>query len=131
MLDAKKGKRVILIAELDAQVIGQIFVNFHSTWRKSFHGQISGYLHSFRVKPGFRNQSVGRTLIAKAEGILKEHRYRGAVISVARTNEAALRLYQHLGYEVFREDPGQWSFIDHNNKVQHVSEPAFILYRNL
>jgi len=131
MEETKKGRRIILIAELKEQVIGQLFVNFHSTWRNSSFGQHAGYLHSFRVKPDFRNLGVGRSLILKAEGLLKERGYRQAVISVAKSNDAAMRLYQSLGFKAFREDPGRWSFLDHNNQIQHVFEPAYILRKAL
>jgi ribosomal protein S18 acetylase RimI-like enzyme len=131
MEETKKGRRVILVAELNDQVIGQLFVNFHSTWRNSFFGQHAGYLHSFRVKPDFRNLGVGRNLILKAESLIKERGYKRAVISVAQRNDAAMRLYQSVGYAVFREDPGRWSFMDHNNQVQHVIEPAYILRKSL
>jgi ribosomal protein S18 acetylase RimI-like enzyme len=131
MKEAKKGKRVILVAEAGDALIGQIFVNLHSTWRTSSFGQRTGYLHSFRVKPEFRNQGVGRRLILQAESDLKARGYRRAVISVAKTNHDALRLYRTLGYVAFREDPGRWSFLDHQNQVQHITEPAYILHKTL
>lgn len=131
MQEARKGKRAILVAEVGDLIVGQLFVNFHSTWRKSYFGQRTGYLHSFRVKPDFRNQGVGRTLIAQGERILKQRGFNKAVISVAQTNEAALRLYKSLGFEVIREDPGRWSFMDHHNQIHHVIEPAYILRKSL
>lgn len=131
MKGVKKGRRVILIAEAEGQLIGQIFINLHSTWLNSIIGIRTGYLHSFRVKPEFRNRGVGRSLIQTAERTLIKQGYQRVVISVAKSNEGALRLYQNLGYEVFRDDPGRWSFLDHNNQVQHISEPASILRKSL
>lgn len=131
MREAKKGRRIILVAEIGNDVIGQLFVNFHSTWRNRFLGKRTGYLHSFRVKPAFRSRGIGRSLIATAESMLKQRGYNRSVISVAQSNEAALKLYQDLGYQVYRKDPGQWSFMDHRNQVHHISEPAFILQKNL
>jgi hypothetical protein len=40
-------------------------------------------------------------------------------------------LYEQLDYQVFREDPGRWSFMDHQNQVQHIHEPAFILRKRI
>ena len=131
MHETRRDKRAILVAEVGDLVVGQLFVNYHSTWRKSFFGQRTGYLHSFRVKPDFRNQGVGRNLIAQAESMLVQRGFNRAVISVAQTNEAALRLYQSLGYERFREDPGRWSFMDHDSQIHRVIEPAFILRKSL
>lgn len=131
MKEVKKGRRVIFVAETDHQHIGQIFVNLHSTWRNSITGLRTGYLHSFRVKPEYRNRGVGRRLILTAEDLLVERGFHRVVISVAKSNEGAMRLYQNLGYEIFRDDPGRWSFLDHNNQVQHISEPASILRKYL
>ena len=131
MDEVREGKRIIFVAEVGKLIVGQLFVHFDSAWRKAFIGQDTGYLHSFRVKSDFRNRGVGRNLVAKAETVLKESGFNRAVISVAQTNEAALRLYKSLGYEPFREDPGRWSFKDHHNQVHHISEPAYILRKSL
>jgi ribosomal protein S18 acetylase RimI-like enzyme len=131
MREALKGRRLIVLAEVSGEVIGQVFVNLYSTWRAAFLGSKTGYFHSFRVKPEFRNQGIGRSLILHAEQLLIEHGYQHAVISVAKTNQSARRLYEELGYEVFREDPGRWSFMDHQNQVQHVHEPAYILRKRI
>lgn len=131
MKEAQKGRRVILVAQLQDQLIGQIFVNYYSTWRNSQPGLQTGYLHSFRVKPDFRNQGVGRSLIQTAEAYLAGRHFQRVVISVAKNNGRALRFYQNLGYWIFMDDPGEWSFLDHRNKVQHISEPAFILHKTL
>lgn len=131
MKEAIKGRRVILVADCGGELIGQIFVNYHSTWRNSRPGQLTGYLHSFRVKSAYRNQGVGRSLIEAAESKLVEKGFQRVVISVGKRNTGALRLYQKLGYEIFREDPGRWSFLDHRNQIQHITEPAFILRKRL
>ncbi len=131
MSEARKGRRVILVAEVGKELVGQIFVNFHSTWRNTRPGILTGYLHSFRVKPQFRNQGIGRQLIETAERLLIEHGFGQVVISVAIENEGALRLYKKLGYAVLRKDPGRWSYLDHLNKVRHISEPAYILRKSL
>jgi ribosomal protein S18 acetylase RimI-like enzyme len=131
MKEARRGRRVIFVAECGDDLVGQIFVNLHSTWRNAIRGSVTGYLHSFRVKPAFRNQGIGQRLIETAEACLIEHGFRRAVISVSKTNKRALRLYQNLGYEILGEDPGRWSFLDHRNKLRHVSEPAYILQKPL
>lgn len=131
MKEVKKGRRVIFIAEADTEHIGQIFVNLFSTWRNAVLGLRTGYLHSFRVKPAYRNRGVGRMLIQTAENFLISRDFQRVVISVARNNYGALRLYQQLGYEIFCDDPGRWSFLNHLNQIQHVAEPALILQKSL
>jgi ribosomal protein S18 acetylase RimI-like enzyme len=131
MLEAKQGKRVILVAEAEGVLIGQIFVNYYSTWRNSKIGLRTGYIHSFRVKPEYRNQGIGRNLIQTAEAYLERNGFDRVIISVAQENQGALRLYQGLGYEILHKDPGRWSFRDHQDQIQHIHEPAFVLCKSL
>ena len=128
---AEKGRRLIFVAETGDHVIGQIFVNFFSIWRDSMAGLRTGYLHSFRVKPEYRNRGIGRKLVQAAEDALIERGFQRVIIAVAQRNDGALRLYQKLGYVIFRDDPGRWSYIDHCDQIQHISEPAFLLRKSL
>jgi GNAT superfamily N-acetyltransferase len=79
----------------------------------------------------FRGKGVGTTLIAEAENILMDRDLQWATIGVAKDNHGARRLYERLGYHVFMEDAGQWSFIDHQGKSRYVSEPCWLLEKNL
>lgn len=129
--EAQRDRRLIFLAETDGKVIGQLFVHLHSVWKSSFNGVKTGYFHSFRVKPGFRNQGVGSDLLRVAEDALTDRGYACAIISVAQVNTGAQRLYQQRGYTVYREDPGEWSYVDHNGKVKRISEPAYVMVKTL
>jgi ribosomal protein S18 acetylase RimI-like enzyme len=131
MREALRDRRLIYLAEAADEVVGQIFVHLHSTWKNSFHGARAGYLHSFRVKSGFRNQGIGSRLLATAEGALIERRYSRAVISVAKVNKRAQRLYLQHGYQVYTDDPGEWAYVDHRGRLKHISEPAFVMVKML
>ena len=131
MQDSKRGNRVLLVAEVDDEIIGQIFVYFRPSWSRHFPKEQAGYLHSFRVKPQFRKQGVGTSLVRHAESILIEREYHRSVISVAKDNLDAVRLYQSLGYSIFTEDPGQWSYVDHLGRVQQVVEPVHLMQKRL
>jgi len=84
-------------------------------------------LYAFRVKTPYRNQGVGSQLIHEAEQNLSNGGYVRAVISVEKQNVSARRLYERAGYAVVRENSGEWSYIDHEGKLQEVREPAFVL----
>ncbi|MGB2895393.1 MAG: GNAT family N-acetyltransferase [Anaerolineales bacterium] len=131
MQDSKRGNRVLLVAEVDDEIIGQIFVYFRPSWSRHFPNEQAGYLHSFRVKPQFRKQGIGTSLVRHAESILIERAYHRSVISVAKDNLDAVRLYQSLGYSIFTEDPGQWSYVDHLGRVQQVVEPVHLMQKRL
>lgn len=131
MQDALKGRRLLLVAEADGELIGQIFIFFDTGWRQFFNGRSTAYLHSFRVKPAYRNRGLGRELMDRAEQELMERGFAYAVISVAKDNLDARRLYEQLGYTVFNEDDGEWSYLDHESVLQTVHEPAYVLQKAL
>jgi GNAT superfamily N-acetyltransferase len=81
MEEAKRGNRVLLVAEIEGEVIGQIFLFFRPSWSRHFPNEQAGYLHSFRVKPQFRNMGIGSALVGDAESILIERGLHRSVIS--------------------------------------------------
>ncbi len=131
MEDARRGRRILFVAEIGGEIIGQIFIQLshHRFNQKRFPS--TGYLQSFRIKKAFRNRGIGTRLINRAEEALKERGYIRAIIAVAQHNKDARRLYERYGYSVFREDPGEWSFIDDQGLPQNISEPAYLMEKQL
>lgn len=127
--ESLRGRRVLLVAEMQGQVVGQIFVQVDSA--VSGGSGRAAYLYALRVRPEFRNRGIGTQLVREAESILRQRGFARALISVAKDNDAARRLYERLGYEVFGEDAGNWSFIDEYGQLQEVHEPAFLLEKLL
>jgi ribosomal protein S18 acetylase RimI-like enzyme len=127
MKEAKKGRQVLLIADFCGIVVGQIFILLNTVNADPRPQPYTGYLYSFRVKSDYRNRGIGTSLIENAETVLLERSFRRVLIGVAKENQDARRLYQRHGYEIIADDPGEWSFIDHNRQIQHVVEPTFIM----
>jgi ribosomal protein S18 acetylase RimI-like enzyme len=127
MKEAKQGRQILLVAEYDKNIVGQLFVLFNTIHADPRPIPYTGYLYSFRVKPEFRNQGIGGSLIRTAEEILVDRAFQRVLIGVAKINDSARRLYERFGYEVIAEDPGEWSFIDHKNQIQRVIEPTYIM----
>ena len=125
--EARRGRRLLLLAEVEGQIVGQVFVQLSTRPAFSASGCTSGYLYAFRVKEPHRNQGIGTQLILEAESRLRRLGYGRVVISVAKRNPAARRLYERLDYRIFSEDPGEWSYVDHLGQVREVHEPAFVL----
>ncbi|HEY4667530.1 MAG TPA: GNAT family N-acetyltransferase [Anaerolineales bacterium] len=125
--EARRGRRLLLLAEVEGQIVGQVFVQLSTRLAFSASGCSSGYLYAFRVKEPHRNQGIGTQLIREAESRLRRLGYDRVVISVATRNTAARRLYERLDYRIFSEDPGEWSYVDHLGQVREVREPAFVL----
>ena len=127
MRDARRGNRALLVAEIEGQIVGQLFVQYNLIRSDLINEAHSAYLHAFRVRPAYRNLRVGTRLMQTAETHLIDRGYRRALIAVAQDNPDARRLYERLGYRFYAEDPGVWSYIDDQGRMKHVREPAFIL----
>jgi ribosomal protein S18 acetylase RimI-like enzyme len=125
--EANRGRQTLLVAECSDNIVGQLFVLFNTVHADPRPIPYTGYLYSFRVKPQFRNQGIGGLLITRAEEILLERDFRRVLIGVAKINDGARRLYERLGYRIIAEDPGEWSFVDHENQIQRVVEPTYIM----
>jgi len=131
LAEAKRGRRVLLVADFEGRIVGQVFVQLTSGRAELADGKHSGYLYAFRVRPEFRNQGIGTQLLHEAEGVLRRQGFDRAVIAVARDNQRAMRLYQNMGYQQFAKDPGVWSYLDHMGQMRYVSEPAYMLEKFL
>jgi ribosomal protein S18 acetylase RimI-like enzyme len=127
MAEARRGRRLLLLAEIDGQIVGQIFIQLSAASGLAPAEGRFGYLYAFRVKRAHRNQGIGTRLLEVAEARLRDLGYRRAVISAARQNAAAIRLYRRLDYQVFAKDPGEWSYIDHVGRRREVREPSYLL----
>ena len=127
--ESQRGRRVLLVAEADGRVIGQIFVQVDSAL--SGGNSRAAYLYALRVRPEYRNRGIGTELVREAESILRQRGFVRALISVAQDNHAARRLYERLGYDVFGEDAGNWTYFDDRGQIQEVHELAFLLEKML
>jgi len=129
--EAQAGRRWMLVAEEGGEVVGQVFVQLCSSERHFADGTRRAYLYAFRVRPGFRGRGIGTHLMQAAETRLRERGFREAVIAVSQDNPEACRLYERLGYRIFMEDPGEWSYLDHEMQRQEVVEPCWVLEKQL
>ncbi len=127
----QRGQRMILIAEKQAVLAGQVFIQFSSQDPLFADGMLRGYLYSFRVKPEYQRQGIGTALLHAAEDILRDRGYHHGIIAVAKDNPRAQRLYEREGYRVFSEDPGEWQYYDHLSILRQVIEPCWVLEKLL
>lgn len=127
--ESLRGRRILLVAEMQGQIVGQIFLQVDSGL--SGGAGRAAYLYALRVRPEFRNRAIGTGLVREAESILRQRGFSRALISVAKDNDPARRLYERLGFEVFGEDAGHWTFLDDQGQLQEVREPAYLLEKLL
>ncbi|GAB4571183.1 MAG: GNAT family N-acetyltransferase [Anaerolineae bacterium] len=126
-----QGRRLMVLALVNEFPVGQIFVHLIDVGRSEAFRRYRGYLYALRVMEPFRRQGIGTRLILQAESLLRERGYRRAMIAVAKDNRPARRLYERLGYVVYGDDPGRWSFVDHTGRVNRVEEPSWLLQKTL
>jgi ribosomal protein S18 acetylase RimI-like enzyme len=125
------GRRLMLVAEADNLLVGQVFIQFDSVEPRFADGVQRAYLYSLRVMKPFRRKGLGTQLVEAAEEAILARGLCWATIAVAKNNADALRLYERLGYCVFTDDPGHWSFTDPAGMRHHVSEPSWIMHKQL
>ncbi len=129
--DQQQGRRLMLLAVVNDFPIGQIFIHLNDAEAEPRFRQRRGYVYSLRVMDPFRGHGIGTRLIQHAEQLLQERGYRWVLIAVAKTNHGARALYERLGYVVYAADPGRWSYVDHQGRVQQVEEPSWMLQKRL
>ena len=129
--DAQQGRRIMLVAAVDAKMVGQVFVQLSSSDTRFADGATRGYLYALRVRPLWRGQGVGARLIAAAEAALRARGFTTAVIAAVKDNTGAARLYQRMGYRIFAEDAGEWSFTDADGNEQSIAEPCWVMEKRL
>ena len=125
--DQQLGIRLMLVADCNGFPVGYVFILFMDDEL----GNKQAYLYSLRVMEIFHSQGIGSALIAEAEAHVLARGYFNVTIAAAKTNHAARRLYEHLGYEIFMDDRGEWSYTDHLGKVRHVKEPCWLLQKTI
>jgi ribosomal-protein-alanine N-acetyltransferase len=120
-----------LVAEIDGEIVGQIFLDLSGHPRDPRPVAETAYLYAFRVRPGYRNRGIGSALLRDAERRLMGAGFERAIIAVGKENAAAQRLYRRAGYEILTEDPGQWSYLDHRGVRRQVVEPSYLMAKKL
>jgi GNAT superfamily N-acetyltransferase len=125
------GQRVMLVADSNNFPIGHVFIQFinHDSVDKPKYEQ--AYLYSLRVMEMFRNYGIGTRLLLEAENIILDRGFHRATIAVSKQNHSARRLYERLGYQVFADDTGSWSYVDHLDHTRYVHEPCWLLQKEI
>ncbi len=134
--DQAAGTRLMILADLNGFPIGQVFLLLKTSprlakRRRRSASALAGYLYSLRVIDHLQGMGIGTQLIQVAENVLIKRGYRWVLISVAKSNTGALRLYQRLNYRIYMEDEGRWRYVDHNGETVHVHEPCWMLEKQL
>mgnify|MGYP000456889477 CR=1 FL=1 len=129
--EQQEGRRLMLVADCNDFPIGHVFIQLQSDENAIADGYSRAYLYSLRVMELFRGRGIGTRLLREAEAHVRSRGFHWTTIAVAKENGGALRLYERLGYQIFRDDPGIWSYRDESNETHWVNEPCWILEKPL
>ena len=131
--DMRIGTRHLLMVEHmpTGGMVGQVFIQWSSSDPRFADGSRRGYLYALRVKPAFRSRGLGTRILFAAEDELRRRGMDTASIGVEKDNPRARALYERLGYRVIADDPGRWSYFDHEGIIQEVVEPAWLMEKRI
>ena len=100
-----------IVAEEDSELIG-----FAGLW-----GIIEeGHITNVAVHPAYRNKGLGRSLVSRLIEVAEEYGIEKYTLEVRPTNEAAIRLYEKLGFKSVGRRPHYYEDND---------EDALIMWR--
>jgi ribosomal protein S18 acetylase RimI-like enzyme len=110
----QRGDGVLRLASLDAQPVGHAMVFFRvDAGVEEFMGWLPGHLQSpsprlrerhsalltdLLVREGFRLRGLGTALVKDAMAVARERGFRSLTLHVGPENDAAIRLYERLGF---------------------------------
>lgn len=112
-------------------IIGQLFAQLIGARRDLADGIHRSYLYAFRIKPAYRNMGIGSLFLKTVEVDLFQRGFRFSCLNVAWDNLDAQKFYQRHGYKIVGEEPGHWSYFDHQGRLQHVHEPSWKMEKDL
>jgi len=72
------------------------------------HGTPLGHVKDIAVAPDYRGDGVGRTLLSRAIGVLRDAGAGSVKLEVRISNEVAISLYRDLGFEHRRTIPNYY-----------------------
>lgn len=127
--DVEAGAKLWLVAEANSFPIGHLKINLRV--EDPLRGNPRGYLFALRVFEPFQGLGIGTALIQAAEQTLRARGFRYVSIAVARENRRARRLYQRLGYTIYREEIGRWQYVDLEGRLQRMEEPEYLMDKPL
>ena len=126
------GLAVLWVADLPGTgVIGQVFIQLVTNRPELANGITRAYLHSFRVRPAYRNLGFGSRMLAAVEDDLRQRTYRSLTLIVAQDNPNAKRFYVRQDFRIVAEESGHWFYPDENGCWHEVIEPSWLMEKNL
>jgi ribosomal protein S18 acetylase RimI-like enzyme len=116
----EREDRLLLVATANGGFpIGHVLVN------------LGGVMSHLLVLNGFRGQGLGTGLITEAESLMVEAGCHSSSLEVEKSNVAARRLYERLGYSVTGESSAVWDEPDDESRLRPVEHLSWVMSKEL
>lgn len=129
------GKGVVLLAWLEGQVVGDVFLWCASADEPEVRAHLPGVplLNHLEVLPDHRGRGIGTAIIATAEATARKIGYAQIALGVGLDNLSAYRLYASLGYANWGYGPIQTGYekVLPDGTKRHVAETVDMLVKTL
>jgi ribosomal protein S18 acetylase RimI-like enzyme len=120
---AAGGDGAVVVAELDARVVGRAFV-------ERWGDPPAAWLGGLVVDEEHRREGVATAIVHYAEQRAADLGYRELRLSVGKDNPAAQALYDGLGYKAVGEDTSA-GLVSSDGTVVHPPEAVWVMVREL
>jgi len=127
--DVEAGSKLWLVAEANRFPVGHLKINLRV--EDPLRGNPRGYIFALRVFEPFQGLAIGTALVRAAEATLRARGFRYVSIAVGKDNPRARKLYERLGYSIYREEVGRWQYVDLDGRLHRMEEPEFLLDKPL
>lgn len=92
---------------------------------------LTGIVSHLLVLAGFRDQGLGTALMSEAERAVKARGGGHVTLKVEKANDAAIRLYERLGYTRVVESSDTWDDLMPDGSVAAVDHPSWVMRKEL
>jgi len=121
-----RGEAVILLPTLDDEPVGHLAVDL-----VQLQDEGGVYLYWFHVLDPFARKGIGTAVIKRAEQIAIETGRHFSEIAVGKTNDAARRLYERLGYRLLGDRVDRWTADQPDGSQVEVVDDNWVLRKSL
>ncbi len=101
----KQPNYVGFLVKLEGSFVGlaNCFVNYSTFKAKQLIN-----IHDFVVKPGYRKQGIGESLLGAVSAYAEKHDMCRVTLEVREDNDKAMRLYKRVGFEPCKPNMYFW-----------------------
>jgi GNAT superfamily N-acetyltransferase len=118
-----RGQGLIFVAAVDDFPVAQLWVRFPKERPPRFW--------AFRVMRPFQGLGLGSQLFRIGENVLTMRHFAGCEVGVEKTNSAARRLYEKMGYRLCYEQVEEYSYETPNGEIRYGRADQWILQKKL